>query len=37
MTLFYIECVFLDATFTTSVEVAPVVERYLSKSNRYHQ
>ena len=25
MTLFYIECVLLDATSTTSVEVAPTV------------
>ena len=37
MTLFYIECVILDATFTTPVEVAPVVEWYLSKSIIYHQ
>ena len=27
ITLFYIECVLLDSTYTTPVEVAPVVKK----------
>ena len=37
MYILFLNPVILDATSTTTVEVASVVERYLSKSNIYHQ
>jgi hypothetical protein len=35
MTLFYIECVLLDATFTMPLEFAPVVKGYSKQINVY--